>query len=291
MLTLKNLLTLSRPRLWMYLILPYLIGLLAGLPAKTDIPFFYVLWWALFFTFPANLFLYGLADVYEQEEQLNLKKNNTEPKKKTLDLTVIDEPDKLLRIIELCVWPFIIVGLLHKSMPSFAAIGAFFFFAYFYSAPKIKARTKPFLGLLFNILYVAPGILAYVLLGNTPRVAPIIAGLLWYMAAMTYKSVAELQSGEKVGKKNIATAAGPYSALLLCTLLYAVSAALAFPYIGWLAIICAITYIGLTFYTIYYPKKIDSIYKWYPAIHVACGASIILLLSLLVALGNSLGGM
>ena len=77
--SITKLLRISRPRFWIYLLGPYLIGsILAFEPMQ-------IIWqwqfWLgfVYFTLPANLLIYGVNDIFDYEtDKLNPKKQNYE---------------------------------------------------------------------------------------------------------------------------------------------------------------------------------------------------------------------
>ena len=83
----KNLITISRPRFWLYLFGPFLIGVAAA-PLAVSPP---LLLLAIYFTFPANLLIYGVNDLFDYEtDKLN-------PKKRGYEEMVTPERQKNLR--------------------------------------------------------------------------------------------------------------------------------------------------------------------------------------------------
>jgi 4-hydroxybenzoate polyprenyltransferase len=76
---LKFILKLSRPRFWLYLGGTYLVGYAAGITTYHEFlrPTFWVHF--LFFLIPANIFLYGINDYYDEDtDQFNTKKQTHE---------------------------------------------------------------------------------------------------------------------------------------------------------------------------------------------------------------------
>ena len=72
---LSYLLKISRPRFWIYLLGPYLIGIIAATDT-VDILYTIPFWIGfLYFLFPANLLIYGANDISDyQTDQHNQKK-------------------------------------------------------------------------------------------------------------------------------------------------------------------------------------------------------------------------
>ena len=58
-------LRISRPRFWLYLLGPFLIGAIAADTANFFWPALAV--FAFYFTFPANMLIYGVNDIFDYE--------------------------------------------------------------------------------------------------------------------------------------------------------------------------------------------------------------------------------
>lgn len=190
----------SRPRFWIYLFGPFLLGF-AGTVRATNLlgttftarleglgsfgtnifhliqtlPFFIAenpidaLKIALtlglvfgYFLFPANLLIYGTNDIFDREtDLLNPKKNGYES---------VLPPAKYRRLLAWIivsqlpwVWTFIVLSLLATGNEAitFIPLGLFLLLGIFYSAPPIRAKARPFLDSLFNALYVMPALVSY----------------------------------------------------------------------------------------------------------------------------------
>ena len=72
------LLKVSRPRFWLYVFGPYIVGLAAGAATRDDFVRIENLVFGLYFLLPANLLIYGINDIFDFEtDRLNPKKPNT----------------------------------------------------------------------------------------------------------------------------------------------------------------------------------------------------------------------
>jgi len=77
--TLVRLLRLSRPRFWLYLAGPVLVGLSFGADAIADLAAPLSLALVAYFLLPANVFLYGVNDVFDADvDRENPKKDEKE---------------------------------------------------------------------------------------------------------------------------------------------------------------------------------------------------------------------
>ena len=71
----RFLLKVSRPRFWLYVFGPYIIGLAAAADNQADFLRIENLIFAIYFLFPANLLIYGINDIFDFEtDRLNPKK-------------------------------------------------------------------------------------------------------------------------------------------------------------------------------------------------------------------------
>ena len=75
----KAIFKISRPRFWLYTFGPYLVGLTAAANVPSDLLRFDVIFFALYFLFPANLLIYGVNDIWDFEtDSRNRKKTGYE---------------------------------------------------------------------------------------------------------------------------------------------------------------------------------------------------------------------
>ena len=167
----------SRPRFWIYVFGPFLIGAISAISRKDELLNLNFWLFVPFFLVFANLLIYGINDIFDYETDiLNAKKQEYET------LVTPERRRKLWLIILLTTVPFLILTAFQNLSAILAMIG-FLFFSIFYSAPPIRAKIIPLLDSIFNILYVFPGIFSYFLLGGTNIPWQIwLAGTFWVMA-------------------------------------------------------------------------------------------------------------
>ena len=277
----KRLITISRPRFWLYEFGTYAIGVLAGLAildTETLIP---VAIFALYFLLPANVLIYGVNDVYDYETDL---KN---PKKFGYEQVL--EPlhhKKLLTVVVLSSLPFALYALT-LSLGAALAFFTFLFFAVFYSAPPLRAKTKPFFDSLFSAgHYVATGVFGYLLVGGGSEwVLLALAGMCWAMAMHAYSAVPDISADQAVGMKTIAIIFGPKGTIIICALLYTIAASIGAHYLGFVSLLLLLPYLYLLRLSYGQPSDaLMSIYKKFPLVNATVG----MILTLLVLLGNPL---
>ncbi len=76
---LARVLRISRPRFWIYELGPYMIGVLGAIlitnQSRGVLDFWTILLFGFYFLIPANIWIYGINDIYDYEtDKLNPKK-------------------------------------------------------------------------------------------------------------------------------------------------------------------------------------------------------------------------
>ncbi|SIQ97098.1 4-hydroxybenzoate polyprenyltransferase [Haladaptatus litoreus] len=259
----RYLLKLSRPRFWLYLAGPVLVGVAYGAPTIDDL--FSVPAVALFayFLLPANVFLYGINDIFDADiDEENPKKDEQEVRyrgSKVVPIAVVLSVLLglgLLVITPTVAWPWLL---------------GFLFLGAGYSAPPLRLKTTPLLDSISNGLYILPGAAAYAALsGSHPPLLAVIGGWLWAMAMHTFSAIPDIEPDEKAGIRTTATMLGERQTLAYCAgcwLLSAVLFGLLDPRAG-LLLLC---YPALVAAWVARDVAIDRAYWWYPAINTVVG--------------------
>ncbi|MBK8464560.1 MAG: prenyltransferase [Chloracidobacterium sp.] len=265
---LRFLLNVSRPRFWFYIFGPYIVGLIAGadFPQQLYSPIF--LLYGIYFTLPANLLIYGVNDIYDYEtDKLNEKKAGYET------LVSPDLRPKLWLAIFLTNFAFIDI-FFHGNFSVIVSGICFLFFSVFYSAPPIRAKTKPFLDSAFNVLYVLPGAFGYSLItGEFPPAAIIVAAGLWTAAMHAYSAIPDIEADKDAGLKTIATVLGPLGTLAACSLLYLGAAIISFEWLGFTSISIGSAYLILMAASVVSVRSgtLFKLYKAFPLINILAG--------------------
>ncbi len=324
----------SRPRFWIYLFGPYLLGMMAAIrwlglfeqltfrarleqlhTASVELYFgliqnipkliyenpltFLNLLLAVIaiFGYPllsANLLLYGINDLFDADtDQFNPKKDLYE-----LRLTSVRKRSLILYIVlSQLPWIFLIIvscftfpsGTLYRSL---STLFLFIFLSIGYSMPPIRAKARPFLDSLFNILYLLPGLFAYFLILDGSNYfhphfpwLPVLAAALWCMAMHAYSAVPDIEADTRAHLETIATKLGARRTLLTCMALYAGSTGLAIASVHTLPfqlILIALgsIYLFMMFLSLRYQQHLFSIYKFFPFVNTFTG--IVLFFSLLL---------
>lgn len=212
---LSFILKLSRPRFWLYLAGPYLLGYtFAYAHAQTFItPLFAYSFF--FFLIPANIFLYGVNDIFDSEtDKINPKKKSKE--QATLQTNVIKYQWSVF-ISLLCALPLF---LLQNIASNFFTV-IFLLLSYYYSAPPLRFKKRPFIDSLSNILYGIPAFIGFMQLqANFPHLHIVMITLLWTTAMHLYSAIPDIDYDKKAGIQTTAVFIGKRKSLWLCFLLW-----------------------------------------------------------------------
>lgn len=263
----------SRPRFWIYELWPYMIWILAAM-ISTGVSFDALSWrrvliFAVFFAIPANIWIYGINDIYDYEtDKLNPKKQWYEA------LVEPREHRKLWSWILITTLPFMIFLPIYSSVR--IAFALFLFFSAQYSATPIRAKGRPIFDSLFSAgHYIATAAFWFFLVApSTPlNYYYIVAGMLWAIAMHAYSAVPDIKADMDAWVPTIATFLWAKWTLFLCFVLYVVSAFLVFPFGWWITSLLSVLYcvmMGLSF-MVHTDKRLFALYKWFPWINTICG--------------------
>ncbi len=267
----SRLLRSARPRFWMYVFGPYLVGALCG--AATPKQFFspLALLFALFFLFPANLLIYGVNDIFDYEtDRHNAKKRGYET------LIPPDQRAQMGRATAFFCAPFL--GFLpFLPRESLLALGGFLFFSLFYSAPPIRAKARPILDSVFNVLYIFPGVFGYFGCGGN-NFSPILffSAWAWAMAMHAYSAVPDISADNQAKVPTVATFLGLKPTLWFCAALYTFAALGSLAALRWLSLLLLAIYLGLMILSLRAGTQsgVLKIYRVFPLVNTLAGAAI-----------------
>lgn len=266
---LKFILKLSRPRFWLYLGGTYLVGYAVGITNYHEFlrPTFWVHF--LFFLIPANVFLYGINDYYDEDtDQFNTKKQTHE------QLLVSKDKKKLKIILWICAGLFALLMLWQPTNLARILLLALLFLSYAYSASPFRFKAKPFIDFLSNILYGLPGILAYIqLTHHLPSPEVIIAIWCWTSAMHLFSAIPDIVSDRMANLKTTAVVLGHRNSLLLCAMLWSMMSGIVIAQ-KWLG--------GFGLLSLVYPliplsllltkkEMTEKVYWWFPYMNAAIG--------------------
>ncbi len=255
---------LSRPRFWFYLAGPVVVGVTYGASTVDELVTPVTLGLLAYFLLPANVFLYGINDIFDREIDVrNPKKERKEARYG--GQWYVPVVVSLTALLALAFVPVLSAGAL-------AWIGVFLVLGAAYSAPPARLKTTPVLDSLSNGLYIAPGVAAYVAVaGSQPPVLAIIGAWAWAMGMHTFSAIPDIVPDRNAGIQTTATVLGERRTYAYCGGCWLASA-LAFgtlePRLGVLLGIYPVL-AGAIATT---PIAVDRAYWWFPAINTVVGA-------------------
>ena len=265
----KKFINISRPRFWIYVVGPFWLCAAITYPAIHNV--LQGIIFLLYFTFPANILIYGINDIYDIEtDLLNGKKSSYEQ--------VLQKSDqkKLWWVILATNVPFLIYGFLALPMPSFASLVFFILLSWQYSAPPLRAKAIPFVdSIVSGLLYIVPAGVAWgIATRSYPSFLPMLAGFLWSYAMHLYSAVPDINADKAANIKTGANLLGKNPTLILCGILYLSSAIIAFMYVGLFACIAALGYLYLIALSVCKktPEEVLHVYKMFPLFNTVVGA-------------------
>lgn len=271
-----RLIKISRSRFWIYVLGTFLVGMIAaGDPRILNTQTLFILGILfLFFSFPANLMIYGINDIFDYEtDKFNEKKENYEA------LVTPVEQSILIRKIALWFLPFTLV-IFWLPTSAIIAFIIFIFTGIYYSAKPIRAKTSPPLDIIFSsIIYISPAVIGFFAAGNTNiSWIGVVGGLLWAMAMQTYSAVPDIYADEQGGVKTLATFLGRTRSLIFCLIAYTLATVIGYLLLGWIPLLLGIIYLAMVVTAIVRPEKTFLIYKKFPLVNTVFGMILFFLL-------------
>lgn len=261
------LLRLSRPRFWLYLAGPVVVAVafavdtVDGLFSPVTIGLF------AFFLLPANVYLYGVNDIFDREiDRENPKKDNREVRfdGETRTLAAVGGAGG----VAIGLVGYLVVAGRYNAA---AVMLGFLFLATEYSAPPLRFKTVPFFDSISNGLYILPGVLAWtVLTGRLPPIGAIAGGWLWTMGMHTFSAIPDIEPDRQAGIRTTATQLGQFNTYLYCAVAWLLAAA-AFVSVHPFFTVVLLVYPLLVFGIVYADLDPSEAYWWYPLINTATG--------------------
>ncbi|MEP7284132.1 MAG: prenyltransferase [Chloroflexota bacterium] len=262
-----KLLKISRPRFWFYTAGPFLLGYIVGLPTGYR-EIYPIRFWILFayFLLPANLFLYGINDVFDRaSDALNDKKSAQEHR-------LADQEQRGV-IATLIIIMFISAGMLMLiPVALWWIFGLFLFFSVFYSAPPLRFKARPFLDSYSNVLYVLPGFLGYALTANRyPPLAIVVGAICWAAGMHAYSAIPDIEPDTQAGIRTVAVVLGKQRSLLFVAANWTIFALLIMATLGPLGAI-TLLYPAIPLALYFQPNiNVARVYWWFPALNGLMG--------------------
>jgi 4-hydroxybenzoate polyprenyltransferase len=266
------LLRLSRPRFWLYLAGPVVVAVAFAADGVAELfsPLALVLF--AYFALPANVYLYGVNDIFDREvDEENPKKDEKEVRYDGSRLTL--GAVAVTGLAGLAFVPYFVwVG-----QPAAATVMvAYLFLATEYSAPPLRFKTVPFFDSISNGLYILPGVLAWTAIeGTLPPLGAIAGGWLWTMGMHTFSAIPDIEPDREAGIRTTATELGEFNTFLYCAVVWLLAAAV-FVTVHPFFTVVLLLYPLLVFGIVYTDVAPDEAYWWYPLINTLTGMAITL---------------
>ncbi|WP_138004695.1 prenyltransferase [Halalkalirubrum salinum] len=261
------LLTLSRPRFWLYLAGPIVVAVAAAAstPEELFLPDAVLLFG--YFLFPANVLLYGVNDLYDREiDEENPKKDDKEARwqgDRLVLVTVIASGLAgvlLFAVIPPLAWPWLV---------------GFFLLAIGYSAPP-RFKTIPIADSVSNGLYILPGAAAYAIVAGTqPPVLAVAGAWLWTMGMHTFSAIPDIEPDRRAGIQTTATWLGErrtYAYVAACWITAATAFFVVDSRLGALMAVYPVFVAGVVKSNI----SVSRAYWWFPALNTVVGTLVTL---------------
>ena len=262
--TVGYLLRLSRPRFWLYLAGPAIVGAVFAAPTTAALFTPLTVALAAYFLVPANVFLYGVNDVFDADiDEQNPKKGDKEVRYRGSRAVVA-------AMLASGVLGIAILPLLPTE--AVVAMLAFLALSVQYSAPPFRFKTTPFLDSLSNGLYVLPGVVAYATVaGAFPPALAVVGAWLWTMAMHTFSAIPDIEPDRAAGIETTATTLGEGATYAYCAVVWAAAAAvfaLVHPYWGGLLAVYPVFTAAVALSDV----SVDRAYWWFPILNTVVGA-------------------
>lgn len=306
-----TLLRISRPRFWHYVLWPMLIYFVSSWYFE-DIQESFSRWWTdrifnliimiiilWYFTLPANLWIYGRNDIADGDtDKFNSKKWSYEAKidDSTTSKNKLKQSIWIWNIGYILIWTLIVwwiwqyqrnivtaeiwpvpwpSPILVLLIFNIISLSVFLITSYLYSCRPLRAKAKPFIDGIMNILYIATPF-SIILLENQRTFRPIsntiivynfLAALFRCMAMHCYSAIPDIDPDRQAWLTTTAVYLGKQNSLIYCSILYLLSALLSFPTLWWFSILGWIMYSSVMILS-YYKKDIFALYKLFPYINL-----------------------
>jgi lycopene elongase/hydratase (dihydrobisanhydrobacterioruberin-forming) len=258
------LLKLSRPRFWIYLAGPVLVGAVFGASSPSDLLSAPVVALFAFFLLPANVLLYGVNDVFDADV------DRANPKKDDREARYTGQRSVVIAVVASGLLGLALVPLL--PVEALVWVAGFYVLGIGYSSPPVRFKTTPLLDSVSNGLYFMPGAAAYVALAGTQPPALALAGAwLWTMGMHTFSAIPDIEPDREAGIRTTATLLGERRTYAYCLACWALSA-LCFGALdlrlGALFLAYPVLVLGIATATV----DVSRAYWWFPAINSLVGA-------------------
>lgn len=254
----------SRPKFWLYLAGTFAVGAVAGVKEASGLlsPWFVGL--LLYFSLPANFFLYGVNDYFDRDtDEYNERKGDEE--------YLVGEQTRSLQSWLLITAALSMIVIAALPVRAAMVLTMFVILSYAYSGPPTRFKRHPWIDSASNVLYILPGLVGYLASSHTwPASLIVLGGALWTMAMHLYSAVPDIEADSAAGLSTTAVTLGQETSLLLCTVLWTGSTA-AFALHDPILLLTAL-YPGLSLLALWH-GRVAAQYAWYPWINGIMGTA------------------
>ncbi|CCC41036.1 prenyltransferase [Haloquadratum walsbyi] len=257
------LLTLSRPRFWLYLAGPIVVAVAFGATSVSELFLPENIVFFAYFLFPANVFLYGVNDVFDADVDV------VNPKKEGRETRWQGDPVVAASVVITTALGIVIFAI--SPQAAWPYLLGFFILGFQYSAPPLRFKTTPIFDSLSNGLYILPGAAAYATVtGSQPPLAAVAGGWFWTMGMHTFSAIPDIEPDRAAGIQTTATFLGEprvYTYCLCCWL----AAAVSFAFLDNRIALLLLAYPVIVFAIYWSDIAVDRAYWWYPAVNTIVG--------------------
>lgn len=203
---LRRLIEISRPVLWVNTIGTTVVGMwLAGYLWTWEI--LPILIWV---TFPFNLLIYGINDIFDQEtDNINARKGSYEG----AHIFPNEVKPIWIGVIATNV-PFLIYFALTLPAAAVWWMIAYSLFFTFYSAPPLRFKARPYLDSFSNTDYAFPLAFVPLALGHEPMWLAVVGLMLWSIAKHAYDAIQDIPQDSDTGIRTTAVHLGVKKTLI-----------------------------------------------------------------------------
>ena len=263
---LRYLLVLSRPRFWLYLAGPVVVGVVY---AATTVPELFgpsAVALAAYFLLPANVLLYGVNDVFDADiDEGNPKKEAKEARW---------QGDRLVAVAIVVAGALGVGTFLVTPTAAWPYLVGFFAFGVGYSAPPFRFKTTPIADSVSNGLYILPGAAAYATVaGAHPPLFALVGAWLWTMAMHTFSAVPDIEPDRAAGIRTTATWLGERRTYGYCFACWTAAAA-AFALVDARFLLAFGVYPVFVAWVASGAVAVDRAYWWFPALNTFVGTAL-----------------
>lgn len=214
---LKFTLALSRPRFWLYLGGTYALGYAAGAVSIWEFAMPYFLLHLIYFLTIANVFLYGVNDIFDTDtDKFNRKKGTKEARigkrnyswaKWAVALSLL--ASSFLVCLQATLWEKLLTV-------------AFLTLSAAYSTPPVRFKARPVLDFSSNVLYALPAVIGFFQSSASfVGIWAFAAAFLWTGAMHLFSAVPDIPADRKANVRTSAVAFGGEKALAVCAAFWA----------------------------------------------------------------------